>query len=1690
MEIQSLLRAQIQAAEDLPYRLPGARRPSLATVYVRQELGSGTEETRSDQPPEHTPKLDEREQLMDVPRAPVSRSKVRPPSRAVREALDGEPHLLVTGGPGQGKSTLSLRLAAEAAAGWSSPHEGGTPLSEPVVPLRLTARELAARLDMSFPQALAEGVRAEYGALLRVPVDERLLSARVAGCRWLLLVDALDEVADGEERDRLVTVLAALASDPADSHRVIVTTRPIEGAALAPLQRIGCSRYELQPFDEEALRRFAENWFAEESSDHAHRFVEQVREAHLDELVQVPLLATIAAIIFQEHRDRPLPDNQYELYEAYLGFLRHGRPTGPGPFEEHRVGLLEHLGRTRLESDTSLSAAAQDWVQAHRTPGKLPPTWREDLTAFLTSVGPLVVHGRDLKFLHHSFAEHLAATAKARKLTEHFAPESDEFAELLHAALPEVSGRHARAVLLHYTRLRPTEADEVVQSLHAANFDQHLLAARLLARHVPASEHVVDAFLQTVRVWAMAPQDRAHDILEQASRAAHHPGLLGWLDDLMRDRRAPWRSRVEAATALAVRLRSDCDGDAIAMLRAAVDGSDASVEHRLVAAEALAQSSSHEQETAERGLRSVLHDPATDGASRRTAAVVLAALGERGRRDAVAALSGLISDDTTSTRDLVEAAMGLLEIDVEFHPRSAEIFRDVLQSPVRDFIGRRDAALGLSSLGTRHASEAADCLTGLATDRSHRFADRILAADALAALGPQHRVAAGELLSAMSAEPGLTDHSRWTCADSMSECGPHFREQAISQLRSIIADQRIADTRIKRFAAESLAELGPEFRTEAAHELERQTNDPRTSRSDYVRALGELAELGEPYRGPAVRLLRGAMTDYGVEPMERCVAAAELVRVVPDFHDEAATVLLALARDQFDRRVVFRAWQELLSLRTAFLAEGVAVLIGLIRSKDSGIEIQAVVTVASYVGHHAEFAQALETVLGDQTRSAMVRCSAARGLVRLGSRFHGSAVAGLRELLASDLPMELDLCYSVSPFTSVGIGLRAELAEALRTLVTESGASSDRMWHAVSAMNQLGHANGPEVERAVRAVIADEATGPDVRAKAAVFLARLYPEEHRELTRKVLEIGERLLPYQLSDAVFDLADLGAEVTTLLQSLLADGSAARSVRRTVASTLHQLHADAAPAALTELHSQAEDMHLGLSWRIDAITQLTELDPPSRSGELPLLRSLLDDKNSRLPDRCHAACVLASRHPEHAMTALAALRRFSTDSQLLPRERAVAVMWLDVLLPDQTDEMVRLALGSLHHPGFKARWYSILLDVLGRRMRQGIEHFLLLDHSVPLGDRMPDTNGWADLQVWQAAESAAREELTAPESLPSERVAAAAALATMSPRLRREARTVLARLAEQGHAPFAARRALADIDREQRERVRAQARDLHRDQAVPRHTRLRALRLLLDITDAATGTTAQSLREALADERMSDNAKMSILFALRHEDQLDQLRRLRDDECTSPPARWRAAKLLAAYTVEDRAIAAATLNSLATDTSLHAALRWRVADDLADLGDRGRSLAISALLSITDDETLPIIARADAARTLIVNAPGRRRTAMATLENLRSAENPLQRIQVLRAIGLLAPDDAIHELRAVANDDTLRPAARLRCAENLLDVRHDQRELAAATARTVALNAAAPRHVRIRAARALARWSEACKEEARELLRTLR
>ncbi|WP_033429522.1 NACHT domain-containing protein [Saccharothrix syringae] len=1663
---RSLLHAQVQAAEDLPHHLPGARRPSLAAVYVRQDLGGSTDEPRPEPP---QPILDGHGQLVEVPAPPVARVAVRPPARAVREALDTDRHLVVVGGAGQGKSTLSLRLAADIASRWLA--GGDEPLTEPVVPLRVTARELAARRGVPFPEALADSARADYGSLLHAPLSADLLADRVAGCRWLLLVDGLDEVADADDRDRLVKALARCAAD--SPYRVVLMTRPVEGGALAPLHRVGAVRYELQPFDEEALRRFARNWFTAEGP--ADRFLRQIHAAHLDELVRVPLLATIAAVVFDQRGDRPLPDNQYELYEAYLAFLRSDRAPS-GPFEQYRTPLLEHLGRVRLESDTSLREAATTWVRTHLTT-ELPGGWAEELTAFLASVGPLVLRNDDLRFLHHSFAEHLAATAHARNLPTAFAPE-ETFVRLLHAARPRERGRFARAVALHYCRLRPAEADPMLRWLHAGDGEQHLLAARLLAKRLPASPEVVQAFLGTARGWAMTNQYPAAAILSQVSRATGHPWLAEWLVGLMRDADAPWASRTEAATALAVRLRGQEAPEAVAFLTALVDDEGAAVSVRLAAAEGLSETGADEREAAERGLRSVLADPNASGRDCHTAAVILSAFDPEANRDAVAALTGLLDDPGTPTQVVVEAATGLVEIGPDHHARAAEAFRAVLRDPVRSQTGREGAALGMAQLGPDLATEAVEALTHLAQDTRRVVSERVNAAEVLGRLGFQQRNTAGELVLAIMDEPGATSYHRRYCAGRLAEFGPAFRERAERELRSITKHPGTTVNDVMH-AANALGKLGPEYFAEAASALWPLVDELRPAGTDQVIALNYLLDLGEPHRTSALRQIRGIAAERGATTNGRRYAVSRLIRSGPRFHAEARDHLLDIATTALDAAAALEAWGQLRELDTTFHDRALAALLVPANPLPDPINVFPIMSrFASSDVDRVAVADVLLAIAADPARHFSSRLPALNAAVPLGRAFHRAVVDQACDLLRSTTVPEFDFPYLAGYFKDFGPGLRGRVAEALHELLRSPETGAGGGWRVVRALEVLGFARTPAVRDALRALVDDGSAAPSVRYDATAMLASLHPDAVADAP-----VPEDDVPPAWTDLVLRLAALGTDVVPGLNALLADRDTAREVRVAAAAALLRLEPEGHPAALEELRRQAGDVHLNRGDRSDAFLLLTELHEPALPDAVAFHRDLAEREDEDVRNRAWAATDLVSLDRSAAPMAVGVLRRLCDNPHTIPADRASCVSWLGRLSAHVTLEP-HLVMAVARHPASTGKRASMLRQ-LPRALRTEVEREVLDDRVLQFADRLPDKDYWDDLPLAAEAEAAARDALAAPESSARERVEAASALASLSTRLVPEAARVLRGLPTTSRG----RHALARLGNDHFRRVLAEVESVAVDAARPLRERIGAANVVIQLTTTPPQSLVGLLRDVLADPRSSGRDRVDALYRLRRVDGLDPLRRLRDQEAGPVAARWRAAMKLVDFDCEDRAAAVRLLAATTADRAARPALRVHVADDLKALGEAGRQQAITLLAEMVVDAEVPVSARARAASILISVAPAARRDALAVLDDLLSTPSPLLRRQVWQAIGAVRPTEAALGLLATARNRDLTPTARVRCAETAVDLRRECRDAAAVVVREMAFDDTVPGHVRRRAARALARWSEVCRAEARHLLPTL-
>ncbi|MBB5801114.1 uncharacterized protein (UPF0147 family) [Saccharothrix ecbatanensis] len=1673
--IRSLLHTQIQAAEDLPHRLPGARRPSLAAVYVRQDLGGSTDEPRSEPP---QPILDGHGQLVEAPAPPVARVAVRPPARAVREALDTDRHLVVVGGAGQGKSTLSLRLAADIASRWFA--EGDEPLTEPVVPLRVTARELAARRGVPFPEALADSARADYGSLLHSPLTADLLRDRVAGCRWLLLIDGLDEVADADDRDRLVKALARCAAD--SPYRVVLMTRPVDGGALAPLHRVGAVRYELQPFDEEALRRFAHNWFTAEGPDRADRFLRQIHAAHLDELVRVPLLATIAAVVFDQRGDRPLPDNQYELYEAYLAFLRSDRAPS-GPFEQYRTPLLEHLGRVRLESDTSLREAATTWTRAHLMTTEPPRGWAEELTAFLASVGPLELRNDDLRFLHHSFAEHLAATAHARTLATAFAPE-ETFVRLLHAARPRERGRFARAVALHYCRLRPAEADPMLHWLHSGDGEQHLLAARLLAKRLPASPEVVQAFLETARGWAMTNQYPAAAILSQVSRATGYPWLAEWLVGLMRDGDAPWGSRAEAATTLAARLRGEEAPEAVAFLIALVDNESAAVSVRLAAAEGLSETGSNEREAAERGLRSVLADPHASGRDCRTAAVILSAFGAETNRAAAAALTGLLDDAETPTAVLVQAATGLIEIGPDHHARAAEAFRGVLHDPVHSQTGREEAALGMAQLGPDLVSEAVEALTKLVEDTRRNIFERVNAAEVLGRLGFQHRTTAGGLVLAIMDEPGATLTHRRYCASRLTEFGPAFRERAEQELRSITKHPGAAANDVMN-AANALGKLGPEYFAEAASVLWALLDELHPNNPNQVNVLlSYLIRLGEPHRASALRRLQGIAADHGAIASDRRYAVSELIRSGPRFHAEARGHLLDIATTALDAGVALEAWGELRQLDITFHDRALAALLaptGFL--PDPITRFPALSRFASSEVERVAIADVLLTVAADPTRHFRSRLAALSAVVSLGRAFHRTAVDRACDLLRSVTVPQFDFPYLMTHFDDVGRGLRQRIAEVLYELLRPAVAGAGHTWKIVGALETLGYAHAPAVREALTALVNDGSADSSVRFDATTMLTSLAPK-----AVSTLPIPEDDVPLtSWVNVVLRLTALGADIVSGVRTLLTDRDTARHVRIAASVALLHLNPEGEHAALEELRRQTADGHLGFSDRSTAFEHLAALRESERRNAVAFHRDVMNNEAENVHSRAWAAVTHVSLDRSTTSGAVGVLRRLRDDPHTTPYDRVVCALWLAQISAYAGLEP-HLIMAIARNPTNIA-WRKLLLLNLPRGLRTEVERSLLDDHELSIVDRVPAKDYWDDLPLAAEAEATIREVLAAPETSARERVNAAYALSTLSTRLVPEVVQLLEELADNSPAPSRARHALARLDQEHRCRITAEAEAIAMDAARPIRERIAAMNLVLKITTTTPSTLVALLRDVLVDPNSSSRNEADARYHLRRVDGLEPLRRLRDSASTPVAIRCRAAKLLVGFDFEDRAAAVRMLATTVADHAVRPALRVYIANDLASMGEAGGRKATALAHEMAEDTTLPVSVRTSAAEILIDVAPAARRVALAVLEDLLSTPNPSLRRQVWQVLGTAKPTEAALGLLAMARDRDLIPTVRVRCAETAVDLRRESRDAAAVVAREVAFDNAVPRHIRRRAARALTRWSEVFRVEARHLLSTL-
>ncbi|WP_194899171.1 helix-turn-helix domain-containing protein [Catenulispora pinisilvae] len=1730
-EIVSLMRAQILAAEDLPYRLPGAKRPSLSTVYVRQDLGQAADDTLTESRPDQgfgNRRGDSAEPAEHgggstteyVAHQAITGSRgVRPPARAVRVALDGDQHLLITGGPGQGKSTLTLRLAADVARAWLDARgQGEPPLVEPAVPLRLPARELATHLDMPLPDALAKSVAAEFGPLLKAEVPAHVLGGRVGGCRWLLLIDAIDEIVDREQQERLLRALSHLATDKSDPiYRVVVTSRPLGGTGLGTLLRAGVARYELQPFDAEALRAFATHWFTAEGGPDSEllsrRFLMQVRQAHLAELMRVPLLATIAAIIFEQHRDRPLPDNRFDLYETYLDYI--ARRSGPrnrsdSVFQEVRTRLLEHLGVVRLAKTGSLAKAAREWVRQHMPVG-LSMDWQADLISYLATAGPMIVRRDDLEFLHHSFADHLAATARARELPASFDAEQDVWKEMLHNAHAGYAIAHSEAVLLHYGHLHPTQANEIVRWLCGNTAGFQLVAARLLAQHLPASRETIDAFLDKVWAWALTTAGLGWKILDAVSKATHHSGLPAWLRALMNEPEAPWRSRVQAAVALCTLFNGIEHEQALALLREATRDYTLDMPHRLMAAQGLAEVDVEQRAHAASGLRALIADKAVDATTLRTAAVALADLGDERRSFAAGTLLAVLADPTTSVSALSMAARGLAEIGPEFEIRAASVLREIAGDRSQAASERQSAALALARLGALHGEEAASLLEKLCNDKNLPLHQRSRAVATLADIGPEYVSHAADILIRILESPVTKKTDIWWIVSDLAELGPSFQDRAATHLRGVLKDPGVYSN-ARLWTIDTLSKLGVTFHGEAVEEYRRLWADPFAGDYDRCQALANLASLGPGYRDEAAALLIESAIGPTAGAATQVEAARMLSQLDPAFHATAADILRELLIDEsLSNRVRISAAIALERLGNRFHGEITDALDAVLARPWLGLSMESTPSNWDDLGpsFRNKSLTALRSILNDASRETYIRTSAARGLSLLDPESQPAIATALCAIICDPSDRWQDLAEVAERLVAFGSEARETAVAAIRTRLSDSETDLDARLDLAQALEALGDGHRDEVAQELRFILMGPAADLDLRVRTGAALASLGPQFHREASNVLGSLIEdtRKASDHWGTLASSLAELGPiqrdKAVSALRAFLSDAAISGREHQHAAVVLGQLGRESRDEAAAVLRQLTSDEDQPADVRVAAAWSLIDLLCSPQQESIACLLDISSDPRQRLTDRCKAAEYLVRSDQQYRPRVVQGLRRALKARNIKPAGVLTAILSLRQLRAITEEEAHFVFAATANDPAATSAERRIAITRIVSSRHHPDETLellrtLLWDRGAEVWSRIPSRLELAGIGAPLAHDvvSVLDEVLTGEEYDASDRLAALHEMEQLGGAHRKQAAAILREaISNEPTTPlpvFKALAALAGFGGKLRVEACDIADRILSDESRPPRDRLAAAKISANDIEprrVAVELLIQVMRASRCPRLQVDAASALLELGQTWRAQaVSELRRIVQNIRINGYTRVEAARHLAKWSPPDRDTAADIVDAIAGDPTAAPALRWRAAQSLAVRHRaRFRPVALTHLQALATDEGIAVSARIRAAGVMAALDPDRLPTAMGVLRKISSETDyrPAIRIQALATIGYQGRgfvDEAVAGLRRLAHDSAISTVARCNAAMEMGLFHRGCREEAALIMREVIASPGAAVHIRWQAARWLATLSATCRDEA--------
>ncbi len=246
------------------------------------------------------------------------------------EYLRGSSKLILEGGPGQGKSTVTQMLAQIYRSLLVEPGGEYSPYTSRIkrarLPFRIELRLFAEWLgdtDRSLEQYLAELLTSAAGGNT-ISVSDLHEAATKEDV--LLIFDGLDEVGSDSLRDlvvgKIVECVGRFEGAAESDLRVIVTSRP--PAVAGRLDALsGFRRVQLQPLSEYRADMYVNRWTDVQCEDESERervsasFQKRRAEAHVAALIKNPMQLSVL-LHFIRLRGEAFPDRRAELYREYF----------------------------------------------------------------------------------------------------------------------------------------------------------------------------------------------------------------------------------------------------------------------------------------------------------------------------------------------------------------------------------------------------------------------------------------------------------------------------------------------------------------------------------------------------------------------------------------------------------------------------------------------------------------------------------------------------------------------------------------------------------------------------------------------------------------------------------------------------------------------------------------------------------------------------------------------------------------------------------------------------------------------------------------------------------------------------------------------------------------------------------------------------------------------------------------------------------------------------------------------------------------------------------------------------------------------------------------------------------------------------------------------------------------------------